>query len=898
MSFRKKAFLFSLDALLASLIMIGSLLIIIKITTFESDTVQLSAAGQDILSGISAISLTEVQDPWIQANIANGSITDPNASVIEQIGYYWALNQIDDAKRLANITFVNLYPEFGLRFSIEGVVLYEKNSTKGSRDIITATRMMSGIVQGEAVTGSSAVAYLKRIKDKRTASYTYFGGFVGQGNISVRFLDLPSDANITDIYLELASGAPFKLYFNSVACGGTYTPPFTNGTPYSWDLTSCNTSLVPGGINNVTINYTTALNTSYITGGFLRVKYKTATLSGTINETFAQYRFPGIQGIVNLYDAFYVPGTLLNLSVYLHYNASNSTYFDIGDKRVWEDAPNNTEYRVILNDSYLKNASLGKLDYNFLSNKTVPIRMAGFSPNETIVTSGDADVVLITDFTGSMKKAVDDWDQGNLGSDCDSAYSDSDVRRTLLAQCVDKELVDTVMNFSGNRIWPVFIYDDEIRWYNNPTSKAGIKGYIDSFPNGKGKTCISCAINLANDILLNFSNSSRKKFIIIMTDGCPTHCPSGNCSSLSTFVGAKQCEGLCDTAGACDETDIPSQCTECTTTGTGAQNSSYISVNVSRIVHNATVYTVGFGPLDDCAYGNETMKQIALLGNGTYQHSKNSTQLRLIYDNISQSILSQTTLVAQVASAVGPQSSSILFDDSYINITYSLASQYQPMQNLITVTLQTPQACNPVVPLFAEQRLIEAKAISYSGTHWTDYVAVNGVEAFNLSTFLLSYGDLGDPTVVQVANSLFSNGNNTITLETGDSQSNRTGCSLNNSVTYIVGVNLSTERSVVVPNTTGCIWTVQFEDNTVENITIPSTYTGSLMCSYQSGNISYNGADAYQLGAYLIFERLDFRKDGKLYVDLRDEDIEVIVTTISRIPYMWGPSVATLEVIR
>jgi hypothetical protein len=892
----KQGIVFSLDALLAAVILIGGLLLITQITDRHSDTTQITSIGQDTLGALATVKLTEMRDPWITARLANGSISNPNSTALEQIGYFWASNQTAEAQQLASILLAQQYPGYGLRLTFDGVPVYERNGTKSGDDVIVSSRMLSGIAAGKAVTGSSAVAYLRRIKDKRTASFTIFGGFVGQGNISVKLFDIPSDANITSITLELATGAPVTVYFNGVNCG-TYTSTSLNGTPSSWDLSLCNASLVPGAVNTINLNFSSTLNLSYVAGGFLKVKYKTSMLSTPINSSFTQYHFPGIRGILNLYDAFYVPGTLKNMTIYLHYNVSNSTYLDIGEKRVWLDNPNGTVRTIVLNDDYLRNATAGNLDYDFLSNKTVPLRMAGFTPTTTTVSTGDADVVIITDFSGSMKKAVGDWSQGNLGSNCANAYTDSTVRRTLLAQCVDGTLVDQVMNYSGNRVWPVFIYSDSVRWYNNPTNKDAIKGYIDSYPNGNGQTCYACALNLANEILQNFSNSSRKKFIVFMSDGCPTHCALGSCISTSTLQGAQQCVGMCDTSGACDASNIPALCTACTN-NPGGQTNAYYAANRSKALLNATIYTVGFGPMEACAFAGTTLQGIAQLGNGTYQHSNNSAQLKLIYDNISQEIISKTTLVAQLATVVGPATQSELYDDSYINITYDLASQYQPVQNTISLTLQTPQACNPIVPLYAEQQLIDVKAISYSGTHWSDYLSVNGVEVYNLTNFLVPYDQLGDPTIIQPPINLFTLGNNTLDIQTGDSSSNRTGCFVNDSVIYTVIVNLSTERSVVVPNATGCNWYVEFEDNTFDNISIPAAYVGANQCSYRRGNISYDAEDAYQLGAYTIFNRLDFKKDGTLFVNLRDEDLEVIVTTISRVPYMWGPSVARLEVTR
>jgi len=81
-------------------------------------------------------------------------------------------------------------------------------------------------------------------------------------------------------------------------------------------------------------------------------------------------------------------------------------------------------------------------------------------------------------------------------------------------------------------------------------------------------------------------------------------------------------------------------------------------------------------------------------------------------------------------------------------------------------------------------------------------------------------------------------------------------------------------------------------------MTIPASYTGLMNCSYNSTDIVYDPEDAYQLGTYQILSRLDFTKDGRLSVNLNEEDLEIVVTTISKVPYMWGPTRVRLEVTR
>ncbi len=195
--------------------------------------------------------------------------------------------------------------------------------------------------------------------------------------------------------------------------------------------------------------------------------------------------------------------------------------------------------------------------------------------------------------------------------------------------------------------------------------------------------------------------------------------------------------------------------------------------------------------------------------------------------------------------------------------------------------------------------MLEASLVSYSSDYWTSGLIVNGVTVYNLSRYSNTYASLGDPYRVRIPTSLLVAGNNTIQLSLGTDGFNTTAnCSPNTSILYTAAINLSTERSTVVDRAEGCAWTIAFADGSSQNMTIPAGYAGANGCAYTPTNITYDAGDAYQLGAFLLFDRLDFRDDGTIAVNLREEDLEIIVTTIGGIPYLWGPALARLEVTR
>ena len=48
-----------------------------------------------------------------------------------------------------------------------------------------------------------------------TSKFLYFGGFIGQGNISKKGLNLPNDASIEEFNLEIFLGSNAQIYVNN-----------------------------------------------------------------------------------------------------------------------------------------------------------------------------------------------------------------------------------------------------------------------------------------------------------------------------------------------------------------------------------------------------------------------------------------------------------------------------------------------------------------------------------------------------------------------------------------------------------------------------------------------------------------------------------------------------------
>jgi hypothetical protein len=306
------------------------------------------------------------------------------------------------------------------------------------------------------------------------------------------------------------------------------------------------------------------------------------------------------------------------------------------------------------------------------------------------------------------------------------------------------------------------------------------------------------------------------------------------------------------------------------------------------------VYTVGYGIGAD----EVTMTAMANCSDGEYFEASNEEALNTAFSTIADTIIASSS--TQSAIVIGNVSHMTLFGDSSIvaNITPDVLA---PQQNELSVSTISPAlgACDATVAIYPGTRVVDARVTSYSGDLWTSSVRVDGITVYNLTRFASVYASVGDPFQIRLPASLFTEGNHSISLRTGvDALNESVNCSLNNTFIATIAVNLSTERSSVVEKSEGCHWSIAFADGTLTNLTIPVDYNGTNSCTYRPGNVTFDSNDAYQFAAYTIFSRLDVTKSETLFVDLLSEDLEVIVTTISKVPFLWGPAVMKLEVWR
>ncbi len=529
-----KGVIFTTDAFFALMIVAATVPMIIFATADRPD---FTNQASSISAESSIYSLTElrlrnvIREPVIYDLYKSGAIReeDMNESVIDLITQLWASNSTQNITRAQNITKELLgsvlSPNMAWTFDLENDVLYDTGG-EVRKTFSTGRRLASGFMKGENSSGYTAGMFLTSIGGKRAFAYQFFGGFVGQGNLTALIKDIPQNATVNDIYLELSPGSDFTFFVNGNNCGRfNKTGGITNAT-----ITGSCIGYVNAGATNI-LNFTFAddnIQNQYIGGGFVRISYTTDELLPEQQDREVM-SLPGMSGIINYYGSFYAGRNITSMEMYLHINNNYSTFVNIGNVTV-----RNTTGRSGDESIFIDNTTLGMLlNYSKLSMTTVPLRIGVGIMNGTSG-DGNADVILITDSSGSMA-----WNftcESGCNSGVDRSCSDANLyrqstRRISVAKCLDREFVSIILNNTGNRIGLVTFSDSADDYVDLASDNTTLFDAIDNYQ-ASGSTCVACAINRAYSILNAQSNKLRKQFIVVMTDGVANVRATDSCENL------------------------------------------------------------------------------------------------------------------------------------------------------------------------------------------------------------------------------------------------------------------------------------------------------------------------------------------------------------------------------
>ena len=485
-----KGAFFSTDAAIALVIILFVILAVRPLSDYVQPD---SDIHSDILLALSSLTVGELEDSTVQGMIESGEIRDPTKSLLEQIGEFYVYN-LTNARILASIALQDIHTTENIGLWYGNDLVFSSNSTsfESARDVDVVRRVISGIKAGENITGFSARAFLS---SDWVTDYYYFGGYVGDGNLSIMVY---YEGNISDeVEIEVAINNDFDLYIN-----GAYYDHFvkSKSSPYEPEHYTI------GNASNYFFEGDNILEfggpSLFIAGGFVKINYRGDAQFNGRNKT---YFFPGVDGLINVYDSFYVPSNLTHMEISLHMDSNYSAFLNIGNVTVYQGSTSGEE--TIFLDDALLSGLIG--DYSLLEGKTTPLRL-GLENASYFGIAQEIDVFSVTDLSGSMRCS-------ETGSGCYFTEGSCNycggvwLGPVSSAQNANHLLVDIILNNPGNRVgiagYRASASDSDFHELSDDS--VSLDNEIDSWW-ADGSTCICCGINKAMGGFLSAQGQANK----------------------------------------------------------------------------------------------------------------------------------------------------------------------------------------------------------------------------------------------------------------------------------------------------------------------------------------------------------------------------------------------------
>jgi hypothetical protein len=457
---KKRGVFFSLDALIAIIIIF--LVLLVAYPLFVG-TKQKSDLHNDILTTLSSLKVGEAAASNIVINnlIVSGTIINTEKSLLLQLAEFNAVDSTNTAPFITSI-LSDLDTNRNIGIWLDDANVYEKGDVPyaDATNVQIARQTISGIAgvenEGELIAGYSARAFLNNAFRNK---YFYFGGYVGDGVISA---NIDYNGVITSANIELAINKEFELFINGFSAG-IFQGSVDDFTPVTYELDESQLALFNSGTNTLEFKKTSGLQGLYIAGGFIKIIYNSEA-----EELITRHYFPGVEGLINIYDGFYVPNTIQSMNIRLRMDSNFDTFLNIGGTTVFEGTTNGEEV-ITLSNSDLSSL----LNYNDISQKTIPLRLGLKDISYLTNLPVRAETFSVTDLSGSMS-----------GPAIDSAKAANDI------------FIDTVLEIPVNTVglvgYATTAPDNDFHTLSeDPTS---LHNKVADWGVG-GWTCICCGVN-------------------------------------------------------------------------------------------------------------------------------------------------------------------------------------------------------------------------------------------------------------------------------------------------------------------------------------------------------------------------------------------------------------------
>ncbi|MFA5060866.1 MAG: hypothetical protein WC494_00945 [Candidatus Pacearchaeota archaeon] len=166
---QKKGVFFSIDALIALIIIFITVIIFVPIVYYPQHETFLE---EDIITSFSSLKIGEVENDLVKELILQGEIKELNHSILEALGELYVRN-VTLSKSVAQdlIDRLNVGENIGIWYDNDLLASTNSTTMESAREVRVERQIISGIKKGEEIKGYVAKAWLKKISEKKNSLF-------------------------------------------------------------------------------------------------------------------------------------------------------------------------------------------------------------------------------------------------------------------------------------------------------------------------------------------------------------------------------------------------------------------------------------------------------------------------------------------------------------------------------------------------------------------------------------------------------------------------------------------------------------------------------------------------------------------------------------------------------
>jgi hypothetical protein len=154
---RKGSYFFVIDACIATIVIVGTLLVLYGSHTYKPSATQSFAAADNFLGYLASTEIGSFDDPQVRSWFTQGLLNDTHAPLLRQLAALNVSARNSEARTLANLTLGAVPPQIGVDLRIAGQSYASRGTDTQSAAAVTVVAKRIVVVRTGAASAAQPV---------------------------------------------------------------------------------------------------------------------------------------------------------------------------------------------------------------------------------------------------------------------------------------------------------------------------------------------------------------------------------------------------------------------------------------------------------------------------------------------------------------------------------------------------------------------------------------------------------------------------------------------------------------------------------------------------------------------------------------------------------------------